>query len=159
MKQNYALKLESSSPLQTINYGKLFSKVLKGGDVLVLGGSLGAGKTTFTKGILKGLGWRGTVLSPSFTLIRQYPFRKLMVYHADLYRLNKASADNLGIEEFIYSPDSMAIIEWGDKIVRELPTYLEVRFFYLENERRKLWITSEGLEKERVAKIKRFFGR
>ena len=158
MSANLTLKLESKSPLETINYGKLLAKVLKGGDVVVLGGRLGAGKTTFTKGILQGLGSKQRVLSPSFTLIRQYPLRKLAVYHADLYRLSKTSADNLGMDEFLYSPDSLAIIEWGDKIIRELPNYLEVRFSYLADERRKLSITVKGLGQERIIKIERIFG-
>ncbi len=159
MRTDLNLELESSSPVQTINYGRLFSKLLKGGDVVVLGGSLGAGKTTFAKGILKGLGWRKIVLSPSFTLIRQYPFRKLMVYHADLYRLNKASADNLGLEEFLYAPQALAIIEWGNKIIPELPSFWEVRFSYVADEQRQILIKANAIEQERLIKIKRIFGK
>jgi len=157
MKSDSILKLKSSSAAETKTYGELFSKILKGGDLVILIGALGGGKTTFTKGSLKGLGYRKRVLSPSFTLLRQYPTRKFAVYHLDFYRLDKKSALNLGIEDFIYSQDSITFIEWGDRIDKELDNYLVVKFSYLAEQERQLSISAVGTSKERLKAIKKLF--
>lgn len=154
MKLSPILKLNSSSAAETRRYGELFSKVLTGGDLIVLVGALGGGKTTFTKGILKGLGYRGRVLSPSFTLVREYSTKKLKAYHIDLYRLNRKQALELGIEDFIYSQDNITLIEWGDRIDRELDKYIVVKFSYLAEDQRQLFFSSLGLSKQRVKDIK-----
>lgn len=154
MKLSPILKLNSLSAAETKRYGELFSKVLTGGDLIVLVGALGGGKTTFTKGILKGLGYRGRVLSPSFTLVREYSTKKLKVYHIDLYRLNRKQALDLGIEDFIYSQDSITLIEWGDRIDRELDKHIVVKFSYLAEDQRQLFFSSRGLSKQRVKNIK-----
>ncbi|MBU1112909.1 MAG: tRNA (adenosine(37)-N6)-threonylcarbamoyltransferase complex ATPase subunit type 1 TsaE, partial [Candidatus Omnitrophica bacterium] len=151
------LKLDSSSTAETIKYGQLFSKLITGAEVVVLAGALGGGKTTFAKGLVKGLGYRGRVLSPTFTLIRQYSAKRLKVYHADLYRLNKTAADDLGFEEFFYSKKSLTLIEWGDKIVKELPSYLEVKFAYLGTNRRRLSFSAVGCGREKILEIKKVF--
>ena len=76
------------------------AKALHAGDVILLDGDLGAGKTTFTKGLARGLGIRKNVKSPTFTLIREYHEGRLPLYHMDVYRLEETGGDDLGLEEY-----------------------------------------------------------
>ncbi|MCF7907400.1 MAG: tRNA (adenosine(37)-N6)-threonylcarbamoyltransferase complex ATPase subunit type 1 TsaE [Candidatus Omnitrophica bacterium] len=154
MKFNLTLKLKSLSATETKHYGELFSKALSGRDLVVLVGALGGGKTTFTKGILKGLGYRGRVLSPSFTLVREYLTKKFKTYHVDLYRLDKNEALNLGLDDFIYSDNSLTLIEWGDRIDKELDKYIVVKFSYLAESSRQLLISTVGYNKQKIKAIK-----
>ncbi len=153
MKLKPILKLESSSAKETRAYGQLFSKALKSADLVLLFGALGGGKTTFTKGVVRGLGFSGRVLSPSFTLIRQYPAKSFKVYHVDLYRLDKRAAFDLGIEDFIYRRGSLTLIEWGDRVDQELDKYLAVDFSYLAETKRKIAISAKGYSKQRLKDI------
>lgn len=103
-----------------MNLGERLGKILHPGDVLALFGDLGAGKTTFTKGIARGLGLADDVHSPTFTLIHEH-IGPTPLYHVDLYRLEtEAEVDSLGIEEYIYS-EGITIIEWADRMKSMLP--------------------------------------
>ncbi|MCK5393688.1 MAG: tRNA (adenosine(37)-N6)-threonylcarbamoyltransferase complex ATPase subunit type 1 TsaE, partial [Candidatus Omnitrophica bacterium] len=108
------------SSKETVNLGKRFSQFLKDKDVVLLEGSLGGGKTTFIQGVLKGLGYRKSVLSPSYTLIREYKTKTFFTYHLDLYRLDVGDLFDLGLNEIICSDNSLVLIEWGHKIEDEL---------------------------------------
>ena len=127
------MKLASGSPLFTKKIGLILSKILKSGDILLLDGELGAGKTTFISGIAEGLGIKENLSSPSFTIINLYEIgsRKKFI-HADFYRLDNADEIlNIGIEDYLYSSRNIACIEWGDKIKGFLGSnYLEVKFEY-----------------------------
>ncbi|GGE55897.1 tRNA (adenosine(37)-N6)-threonylcarbamoyltransferase complex ATPase subunit type 1 TsaE [Pullulanibacillus camelliae] len=87
------------------------------GDVITLEGDLGAGKTTFTKGIAQGLGVKRTVNSPTFTIIKEYKGR-LPLYHMDVYRLEEE--EDLGFDDFFQS-EGVTIIEWASRIQTQLP--------------------------------------
>src|SRR5205085_5141639 len=88
---------------------------LKAGDVLLLSGDLGAGKTTFVRGLAEGLGVDpGEVSSPTFTLVHEYRGGRLTLYHADLYRLDRTATDNLGLEGTGVRGGVLAI-EWTDR--------------------------------------------
>ncbi len=90
--------------------------------VIALTGELGAGKTVFVQGFAKGLGIKDKIISPTFVLIRQHKFSKRILYHIDLYRLeNKINIKELGIEEIIINPDNLVLIEWAEKIEKDLP--------------------------------------
>lgn len=92
---------------------------INGGEVILLNGNLGAGKTTFTKGFAKALGVTKTVVSPTFTIIKEYEGDRLTLYHIDMYRIeDEDEIYELGIEE-LYRPDSVTVIEWSK--MEELP--------------------------------------
>lgn len=110
--------------------GEKLAKRLSRGDVVALYGDLGSGKTTFTKGVGRGLGIKDSrhINSPTFVLIKEYE-AKLPLYHIDLYRLdNLKDIEDIGIEEYIYG-DGVAIIEWAEKIENILPEkHISARF-------------------------------
>lgn len=100
----------------------LAKKITSG--VVALTGQLGAGKTTFVQGFARGLGIKDKIISPTFVLIRQHklPNIKRMLYHIDLYRLEgKIDIKQLGIKELISNPDNLVLIEWAEKIEKDLP--------------------------------------
>jgi tRNA threonylcarbamoyladenosine biosynthesis protein TsaE len=135
------MRIITNSRENTIAEGRKFAGQLSSGAVVVLEGDLGGGKTTFIKGVLTGLGYRGRVLSPTFTLIREYKLKKIMVYHIDLYRLNPVKDfDSLGLEDILYREDSLTFIEWGEKIEKQLPRFIKVEFKHLGEDRRQIVI-------------------
>ena len=105
----------------TLFLGEKIGSLLERGDVLALRGTLGAGKTTLTKGIAKSLGVEDTITSPTFCLICEYAGTKLPLYHMDVYRLEGTEDfENLGAEELLYG-DGVCIIEWSERIMNALP--------------------------------------
>lgn len=113
---------------QTIALGERVGKQLTAGDVLVLDGDLGAGKTTFTKGIAKGLEIPDLIKSPTFTIIREYQDGRLPLYHMDAYRLENGGADDLGLEEY-FDSDGVSVVEWAQFVAEELPAeFLAIHF-------------------------------
>jgi tRNA threonylcarbamoyladenosine biosynthesis protein TsaE len=107
----------TSSPAATRALAVALSEVLEPGDLLLLVGGLGSGKTTLTQGLATGLGVTDPVTSPTFTLVRAYPCRARAIrtlLHADLYRLDRLQdVVDLGIGEMV-EDDSVAVVEWGD---------------------------------------------
>ena len=96
------------------------SSRLRGGEVLLLSGELGAGKTAFVKGLAEGLGIDpGDVSSPTFTLIHEYRGGRLTLFHADLYRLERAATADLGIEE-LGVEDGVLAVEWPERLSHAL---------------------------------------
>jgi tRNA threonylcarbamoyladenosine biosynthesis protein TsaE len=94
---------------------------LSAGDVLLLSGALGAGKTAFVRGLAQGLGIdEDEVSSPTFTLVHEYRGGRLTLYHVDLYRLEQAATDDLGLDEMGVS-DGVLAIEWPDRLTHALP--------------------------------------
>ena len=151
-----SFKLLSASDNKTLDIGKQLAKGLKDKEVLILEGDLGAGKTTLTKGLLQGLGYKHRVLSPTFTLMRQYK-AKFLVNHLDLYRLSSKEFLDIGVFDFLYSPESISVIEWGDKIAADLEDYIRIEFSFLSDVRRSLNFTYSGQIKERLSELKRIF--
>jgi tRNA threonylcarbamoyladenosine biosynthesis protein TsaE len=101
--------------------GAQLAAQLKGGDTVALIGDLGAGKTTFVTGLVEALGG-GTATSPTFSLVNEYPGGRLVVWHIDLYRVEKeAELIELGLDEIIGNPRGVALIEWADKYPDVLP--------------------------------------
>ncbi len=107
--------------------------------IIALTGELGSGKTTFVQGVLKGLGIKKRVISPTFVFIREYG----RIYHVDLYRINSlADARGLGLEEILQDPHNIVLIEWAEKIKKILPKKrIDIHFNYLNNNQRKITIS------------------
>ncbi len=111
--------VECNTPSATFEIGERIGCELAAGDVLLLYGGLGAGKTLLTKGILNALDFDiDEVTSPSFTLVNLYKTEKFDVYHIDLWRLDASqdTASAVGLAEILQNEKSVAIIEWADKL-------------------------------------------
>ena len=105
---------------ETAGVARELAAALKAGDVILLSGNLGAGKTAFVRGLASGLGIDpGEVSSPTFTLVHEYRGGRLTLYHADLYRLNRAGTEELGLEEQSVA-DGVLAIEWPDRLTRPI---------------------------------------
>ncbi|MCF7894570.1 MAG: tRNA (adenosine(37)-N6)-threonylcarbamoyltransferase complex ATPase subunit type 1 TsaE [Candidatus Omnitrophica bacterium] len=145
--------ITSKSTFQTRSLGKDFSTILKKRDIVLLEGQLGGGKTTFVKGLAKGLGYKGEVLSPSYTLVRRYKINKIVINHIDLYRLDKKSLSSIDMEEYLYNENSISIVEWGQKLKPYLDKYLIIKFSFLNMEKRKLVISQKGYNKNKLKNL------
>ena len=111
-------RFTSDSPDETFNFGHQLGSRLQGGEILLLSGPLGAGKTIFVKGIASALGIdEGDVTSPSFTLVNPYKGR-LRLYHLDLYRLDEgaSSAHAVDLEDLLADEQSVIVIEWAERM-------------------------------------------
>lgn len=137
----------SKSEKDTFKLAKKFEKLLKGGEVVILNGDLGAGKTTFTKALCKALKVKENVTSPTFTLMNVYTSGRLPLYHFDMYRIeDESEAQELGLNEFFYS-NGVCMIEWAENIKNILPKKLiTINIEKLGETSRKFEI--KGLEKE-----------
>lgn len=115
----------TNSAQETIGFAKKFAKGLKPGTVLCLEGQLGSGKTTFIKGLAKGLGLAHPeqVKSPTFVLMHVYR-SKIPLYHFDCYRLDSAGElVDIGFEDFINDPHAISCVEWAEKAKKLVPAH------------------------------------
>lgn len=114
----------SRSVEETYKIAEEFAKNLKGGDVVILNGDLGAGKTTFTKGLAKALNIKENITSPTFTLMNIYLSGKLPLYHYDMYRItDEDEAREIGLNEYFYG-NGVCVVEWAENIKNLLPKKL-----------------------------------
>ena len=126
----------------------VLGKLLRRGDVLTLEGDLGAGKTTFTKGIAKGLGIKRNVTSHTFTILKQYE-GTMPLYHIDAYRLEHSEED-IGFDEFIYG-DGVTIIEWPMFIREYLPeNIMKITIQFVEETKRTIKLELDMEREEQV---------
>lgn len=141
----FEIKLISNSKLDTINLASYVAKFLSKGSLILLTGDLGAGKTTFTQGIAKGLGISENVISPTFNILKCYFHDPINLYHIDAYRL-KDQDHNIGLEEFIEG-DGVCVIEWPIYIKELIQpnTYLKVNLELIFGDKRKITISSNSL--------------
>ena len=114
----------TSSPAETERAGTLLGERLRGGDVVLLSGELGAGKTTFVRGVARGTGSKASVASPTFQLVRIYPGR-VQLAHVDLYRVESSSElRDLGLEEL--AQDGAVVVEWGERLEVDGAIFIEI---------------------------------
>lgn len=114
------LELQAPTAADTRAIGEALAQLLTAGDALALTGELGAGKTTFAQGLARGLGFAGTVVSPTFTLVREYRGGRLPVVHADVYRLDRVQdVVDLALDED--AEGGVLLVEWGDAVEALLP--------------------------------------
>ena len=145
MKQ-YEFNTRSSE--ETMSIAMKLADKLEGGEVLLLEGDLGAGKTTFTKGLAKGLHINRNVNSPTFTIIKEYEGR-LPLYHMDVYRLEESDED-LGFDDYFYG-SGVTVVEWAHLIEDYLPNdRLEINIYHVGAEERKLVLIPKGQHYEKI---------
>lgn len=118
----------SHSAQETILFANQLAKQLKKGDILVLSGELGSGKTKFTEGLLSYFGFENEISSPTFTIVNEYDIKPVPLYHFDVYRLNDPDEFYaIGGEE--YFQKGICVIEWGEQIESILPpNYISITF-------------------------------
>ena len=140
------MKINTTSEQETIDFGIDFADKLKGGDIILLSGDLGAGKTTLVKGIAQGLDIKDEVTSPTFILMNIYKIcnKKLKnkkLVHVDTYRLeNENDLMEIGIEDYLGNKDTICIIEWPEKIknLLENKKIMSVNIKHLDKNSRKI---------------------
>lgn len=134
------MKVQLNSQAETIELGRSLGQLLQAGDVIILDGDLGAGKTTFTKGLALGLDITKVIKSPTFTIIREYQDGRLPLYHMDVYRLENGGGEELGLEEYL-DGDGVSVIEWAQFVKDELPNeYLTIHFERTDDENERIAI-------------------
>lgn len=112
--------------------------------MLLVSGNLGAGKTAFVRGLAEGLGIDpGEVSSPTFTLVHEYRGGRLILYHADLYRLERTATEDLGLEELGVA-DGVLAIEWPDRLTHALPAARRVEIEIVDERTRRIAIRTIG---------------
>jgi tRNA threonylcarbamoyladenosine biosynthesis protein TsaE len=125
---------------ETAEAGERFAGRLSAGDVVLLYGDLGAGKTAFVRGLTLGLGADDDkVSSPTFTLIQEYRGGRLTLFHADLYRLTSREAADIGLDEI--GEDGVLAVEWADRLDRAPAPAIVVRFGMLDEHSRRIVVS------------------
>ena len=161
------LDIISHSSAQTQRLGMRLGELMQGGELLLLEGQLGTGKTTFTQGLAQGMGITEIISSPTFTLLKEYPGQPVplvrsdqaqvtsqhqrqkvgpALYHFDLYRLdNPEEILDLGFEDYFFG-DGVCVVEWADKAELIWPTeHLCLRMKMMSETKRGLLFTATGL--------------
>jgi tRNA threonylcarbamoyladenosine biosynthesis protein TsaE len=146
-------KFITYSSLQTKKLGALLASELCGGEIICLSGDLGAGKTTFTQGLLGGLKIKGPYTSPTFVVIKHYKsnlkfkisnLKLLNIYHIDAYRINSKDLLELGFKDFAEKPNTITILEWPERVKKLIPTNaLWINFKWLSEKEREIILSSK----------------
>lgn len=157
---------QTINPEQTKNLGKLLAKELSGGEVICLSGDLGAGKTTFTQGLLNGIGAEGPYTSPTFAIMKEYQvqetrdkeqgtketrdkrqeteFKIQNIYHIDAYRIKEKDLLELGWKDFAGKKDCVVIVEWAERITSIIPrNALWINFEWIDENTRKIELSQK----------------
>lgn len=130
---------ENEQVLQTL--GERLGRLFESGHVLILTGDLGTGKTTFTKGLAKGLGISQMIKSPTYTIVREYEGR-LPLYHLDVYRIGQ-DPDSIDLDEFLFG-QGVTVIEWGELLGESLPADYLTLTLTREGDGRRLDFKAQG---------------
>ncbi|MBQ2952705.1 MAG: tRNA (adenosine(37)-N6)-threonylcarbamoyltransferase complex ATPase subunit type 1 TsaE [Clostridia bacterium] len=137
--------MRTASPNETRALGRRLADALQPGDVLLLYGDLGAGKSEMTRGIAEGLGVSGPVTSPSFTILNVYEDGRVPLYHFDWYRLESAEElYEMGMDEYL-GGDGVAVVEWPTQCPEAIPeTCLAVKLTPTGENEREITLTPMG---------------
>ena len=141
------LECKAESAANTKGLGERIGRLLRPGDIVLLFGELGAGKTTLVQGIARGMGIQDSVTSPTFTLIQEYGPAGRKLIHVDPYRLGShEDLLGIGIDEYLES-DDVLVVEWGERLGKLTPAErLELKIEVLEQETRRIVLTSYGVK-------------
>ena len=143
--------MRSQNENELINLGKALGQLLEKQDVLILIGDLGAGKTTFTKGVAQGLDIDQMIKSPTYTIVREYEGR-LPLYHLDVYRIGD-DPDSIDLDDFLVG-EGVTVIEWGELLETSLPAgYLKVELLK-RGDGREIRLSAVG---DRAENLKQLF--
>ncbi len=147
-----SLELTTPGPQETRAVGRCLGELAHPGDVYLLVGELGTGKTCLTQGIASGLGIQEYTLSPTFVLMREL-YGRLTLYHIDLYRLDDlAEVADLGLDDYFYG-GGLCVVEWADKAMDVMPPeHLLVELEHLGGDRRRLSFTPRGQRYTRLVR-------
>lgn len=139
----------SHSPEETEAIGEALGRALRGGEVIAYRGGLGLGKTCFTRGLARGLGFTGNVTSPTFALVQEYTGGRLPLYHFDLYRISSIEdLDTTGFFEYLDTGGVLAV-EWSENFTAVLPeNTVTVSFERLDDTGRKITVENTGEESD-----------
>jgi tRNA threonylcarbamoyladenosine biosynthesis protein TsaE len=133
----------SRSTEETMTLGESIARLLRPGDVVLLSGDLGAGKTVFAKAVARALGVDEPVVSPTFTIVREYDGRIPFV-HVDVYRLESLrEVEDVGFDEAVRE-DAVTLVEWGDLVSAWFADRLEVRLVATPDDARSIEVTARG---------------
>ena len=128
----------------TIALGARLASQVRGGDAIALIGDLGAGKTTLVSGLVAALGG-GAAASPTFSLVNEYPGGRLVVWHVDLYRIERAAElPELGLDDMLGDPRGICIVEWADRFAVLPPDHLRLELAHEPGGGRSLTATGTG---------------
>ncbi len=130
------MRLALAAEAETIRLGEVIGRSLKAGDLVLLHGGLGAGKTTLVRGLARAVGYRGRVSSPTFALAHRYRGKRLTLHHLDLYRLKAGDTGELGLDELLHDPRGAVVVEWPDAAGRWPSRRVEVRLAHAKSGRR-----------------------
>lgn len=144
------LELVSGSPEETQEFGKRLGELAQAGDVYLMTGDLGSGKTCLTQGIARGLGVKENALSPTFVIMREMRGR-LTLYHVDLYRLDRLEeTEDLGLDDYFYS-DGVSVVEWAEKAIGLMPLErLLIEIEYISDTQRMVRLRPKGMRYEQI---------
>ena len=152
------LHLRASSLADTHAIAAALARLSRAGDLIVLAGEMGAGKTAFAKGFGAALGVTDPITSPTFTLVHSYEAGKLTLHHADIYRLTTLNeVADLALAELL-EYDGIVLIEWGDVIAGSLGDHLLVQLDAVADEEESRMITIGGIGREWAARWERIAG-
>jgi len=147
----YEISTSSSEATQAL--ATKLAKHLQGGEVIELASDLGGGKTTFVQGLARGLGYRGDVTSPTFTLSQIYKLPSFEIHHYDLYRLGQTGVVGDELTEDLHDPKVVTIIEWGGIMESDLPSdRLKIELEVTGEEDRHIIFNAHGPVSERLLK-------
>lgn len=139
------LKIKTTSPEETIAFAEKIGRLLHGGDVIAYKGGLGAGKTTFTRGIAVGMGLPDEVFSPTFALVNEYRGKGITLYHFDMYRImNAESLETTGFYDYL-SDESVVACEWSENIEECLPVkHITITINHCGENEREIIVEGDG---------------
>jgi tRNA threonylcarbamoyladenosine biosynthesis protein TsaE len=144
------LHIISHSPHETQQLGQQIGRAAQPGDIVLLSGPLGAGKTCLAQGIALGLGVSESTASPSYVLLREYAGR-LPLYHVDLYRLEFDEIGEMGLDDYLYG-SGVSVIEWAEKGMQLMPDeHLLIRLAYAGENQRSMEVVARGERYRRMA--------
>ena len=129
------MRLRVPAEPQTVALGEVIGRTLRAGDLVLLYGELGAGKTTLVRGLARAVGYRGRVSSPTFALAHVYRGKRLTLHHLDLYRLKEGQTGELGLDELLNDPRGAVVVEWP-QAARWPRKRLEIRLAHAKSGRR-----------------------